>query len=207
MGRLRRLTESSVVTRVGTPPAPETRWTARMPEGANRIALSRLQLPPRPYGASHSTNAAPPASGTFFSFRAAKNPMDPLSGDQKGRSRLRCGIGRAASAASGRGQISYAGRAPATNTMFRPSGETATWVAMPVPPPRGPPNDVFSGGTIVNCTGPAAGATAPERRSAMTARRSAPIRERARQLMPTAARAASAARTGSQAHWLRLARR
>ena len=33
----------------------------------------------------------------------------------------------------------------------------------------GPPNDVFSGGAIVNCTGPAAGVTSPARRSAMTA--------------------------------------
>ena len=99
-----------------------------------------------------------------------RTPMNRLSGDQKGKTPPSVpGIGLAARVATGRSQIWYAELAPATNTMFWPSGETATWVAVPVPRDLGPPNDVFSGGAIVNTTGPAAGATSPARRSAMNA--------------------------------------
>ena len=92
--------------------------------------------------------------------------------------------------------------------MFRPSGDTATCVAMPVPPPRGPPNDVFSGGAIVNCTGPAAGATSPARRSDDDRRGDQrQRRERARRLTPTAARVASVTPRAVAGTRLRLAHR
>src|SRR5438034_7347057 len=53
--------------------------------------------------------------------------------------------------------------------MLRPSGDIATCVATPVPPPGGPPKDVLSGATIVNCTGPAGDVPSAARRSAITA--------------------------------------
>jgi hypothetical protein len=45
---------------------------------------------------------------------------------------------------------------------------------VPVPPAGRPWNDVFSGGAIVNCIEPAAGATSPARRSATSAVVAAP---------------------------------
>ena len=134
------------------------------------MTLSRLQLPPRPAGASDSTTGGPPAIGTFFSLPAAKNPMNRLSGDQNGNVPPSVpGIGLCCQRGDRSQPDLIRGWAPATNTMCRPSGDTANCVAVPVPPPGGPPNDVFSGGAIVNCTASAAGVTSPARRSAMTA--------------------------------------
>jgi hypothetical protein len=68
--------------------------------------LSRLQLPPPPFGASHSTIGGPPAISTFFSLPPAKNPMNRLSGDQNGKDPPSVpGIGLAARVATGRSQI------------------------------------------------------------------------------------------------------
>ena len=129
------------------------------------MTLSRLQLPPRPSRGVTQDVGGPPAIRIFFSLPSAKNPMNRLSGDQNGKAPPSVpGIGLAARVATGRSQIWNASSAPATNTTFRPSGDTATCVAVPVPPALGPPNDVLSGGTIVNCTGPAAGVTSPARR-------------------------------------------
>ena len=44
----------------------------------------RLQLPPRPRGASASVSTGPPPASIFFSLPPAKNATDRLSGDQKG---------------------------------------------------------------------------------------------------------------------------
>src|SRR5688572_2584912 len=164
---------------VATPPfLPETRMRPVPPPGAfpivpgaKTITLSRFQLPPRPAGASHSTVGGPPPISTFLSFPAAKNPTNRLSGDQNGKVPPSVpGISRAPTAPTGRSQSWYLVGLPATKTMLRPSGDTATWVAMPVPPAGGPPNDVLSGGTIVNCTGPAEVGTSPARRRANAAR-------------------------------------
>ena len=53
--------------------------------GLNTMTLSRLQAPPRPWGASHNETGGPPATGIFFSFPPAKKAMNRLSGDQKGK--------------------------------------------------------------------------------------------------------------------------
>ena len=55
-----------------------------IPDGEKTMTLSRLQLPPRPDGASQSACAGPPAIGTRFSLPSAKNAMCRLSGDQNG---------------------------------------------------------------------------------------------------------------------------
>src|SRR5688572_11072027 len=124
-----------VVTAVGSPPALDTRNkpVPRADEGENTIRLSRLQLPPQPEGASHSTIGSPPPIWTFFSLPAAKNAINRLSGDQKGKVPPWVpGIGVAVRAPIGRNQIWYVDGPPATNTIFWPSGDTATCVALPV---------------------------------------------------------------------------
>ena len=95
------------------------------PTGANRITLSRLQLPPRPAGASHSTIGGPPAIWTFFSLPPAKKPMNRLSGDQNG-------IGPALRARNwprSQARLDGARSGPRIGRrdepMFRPSGDTA----------------------------------------------------------------------------------
>ena len=45
---------------------------------------SRLHVPPRPIGASAKVCAAPPAISSRLSLPSAKNPIERLSGDQKG---------------------------------------------------------------------------------------------------------------------------
>ena len=132
-----------------------TRRCAARPSTAidarGRRARVRRPHPPRPAGASHNTTGGPPATATFFNLPAAKNPMYRLSGDQNGNVPSSVpGIGVAVCAATGRSQIRYANWAPATKTMLRPSGETASCVAAPVPPALGPPNELPSGGAIVN---------------------------------------------------------
>ena len=107
------------------------------------MMLSRLQLPPLPRGASHTTIGGPPEIWTVFSLPSAKNPMDRLSGDQNGKASVfGAAIGVAVRLPIGRSQSRYVGRIPATKTMCWPSGETASCVALPVPPAAGPPNDV-----------------------------------------------------------------
>src|SRR4029077_16146330 len=46
---------------------------------------SRFQAPPRPVGASERVNGGPPEASIFLSLPPAKNPMNRLSGDQKGK--------------------------------------------------------------------------------------------------------------------------
>ena len=48
-------------------------------------------------------------------------------------------------------------------------GRPPACVALPVPPAAGPPNDVFSGGAMVNRAGPSAGVSPLARRMSMTA--------------------------------------
>jgi len=51
--------------------------------GAKTITLSRFHVPPRPFGASHSSAGGRPGVN-FLSLPVAKNPMKAASGDQKG---------------------------------------------------------------------------------------------------------------------------
>src|SRR5580698_2581653 len=62
--------------------------------GVKIITPFGLQDPPRPSGASQSTCTGPPASATFFSLPAEKQPMSLQSGDQNGN------VGRSPSATS-----------------------------------------------------------------------------------------------------------
>ena len=97
--------------------------------------------------------------------------MNRLSGDQNGKVPPSVpGIGRCASAGD-RPQpdlVSGFGRRRRTRCSGHQETPPPVWRCQCLQP-SGPPNDVFSGGAIVNCTGSAAGATSPARRSAMIA--------------------------------------
>ena len=72
------------VAAVGTPPAADTLWRADVDVGAKTITPSRFHVPARGSGASHNVMGGPPETSIFLSFPPAKNPMNRLSGDQKG---------------------------------------------------------------------------------------------------------------------------
>src|ERR1700747_872409 len=88
----------------------------------------RLQLPPRPNGASASVTTAPSSKLIFFSFPSAKKPSERPLGDQKGKlARSVPASGSAASLSSGRIQIcAEALEFTATNASFVPSVFNAT---------------------------------------------------------------------------------
>src|SRR4051812_49700671 len=88
--------------------------------------------------------------------------MNWLSGDQNGNAPPSVpGRGRTSAVATGRTQIWNTAWAPATNAMFRPSGEIAICAARPVPPAAGPPKAAFSGDGILNLIGLGAGTVEP----------------------------------------------
>ena len=148
------------MTTVGAPPALDTRCEAGA--GAPGREQDHVVATPTPAApgrrvTQHGRWSA--GDRDFLQFAAREEPDEPAVGRPEGegpafgpRNRP-CGQRRRQVAA----RSGNAGWAPATNTMFRPSGDTATCVAMPVPPAEGPPNDMFSGGAIVNCVEPAAG--------------------------------------------------
>src|SRR5439155_2264781 len=78
------LLASTLLTGVHVPPVASTR--SRGPWDVKRITPSRFQAPgpPPPIPVSHKTWTAPPLAGMVLSFPSAKNPMERLSGDQKG---------------------------------------------------------------------------------------------------------------------------
>ena len=69
---------------VGSPPAAEMRYRPVAGRGANRMTSSRFQVPPRGAPASASVRICPVCMSTVFSLPCPKNPIDRLSGDQKG---------------------------------------------------------------------------------------------------------------------------
>src|SRR4051812_4231646 len=96
--------------------------------------------------------------------------MNWLSGDQNGNVPPSVpGKGRTSPVATGRTQIWNTAWAPATNAMFRPSGEIAICAARPVPPAAGPPKAIFSGAGMLNWTGSDAGPLERDMRRATTA--------------------------------------
>src|SRR5215467_6133545 len=113
----------------------------------NRIVSFGPHEPPRGSGTSAIASTGPPATGIFFSFPSAKNPIQRLSGDQNGPSAPSVpGIARAKSAVKGLSHsVGLASAVAATKTIDRPSGDKANWgtatVAM-----RGPVKEALSGG-------------------------------------------------------------
>src|SRR5436309_3793437 len=95
--------------------------------GAKTITPSRFHVPPRPFGALQSVCGGPPAASIFLSLPFAKNPMKPLSGDQKGKDAHSVpASGCAEDAPSGRSQRDCTPLAPMATTASRsPSGDTA----------------------------------------------------------------------------------
>ena len=87
----------------------------------------RLQVPPRPRGASHNARGLPPLMSTVHSLPLAKNPRASLVGDQNG-------MVASSVSASGRGSTLSSGRIQmsalplgliAVNASWWPSGERA----------------------------------------------------------------------------------
>ena len=71
------------VTCSGVPPAAGTRINGPDP-GAKTMTPFAVQAPPRPDGASQTTEVRPLATSVRFSRLSAKKPTWRLSGDQKG---------------------------------------------------------------------------------------------------------------------------
>src|SRR5580658_4025057 len=86
---------------------------------------SAPQAPPRPKGASAMIWAEPPERSTVFNLPLAKNAMERLSKDQKGKIALSVsGSWRASSELAGRTQIVVLPSAPeAAKAIADPSGE------------------------------------------------------------------------------------
>jgi hypothetical protein len=75
---------STDVTGSGLPPLADTRSSGPSLKPLNRMTPSAFQVPPRPWATSQIAVGNPPSTSTRLSFPAAKNPIDRLSGDQKG---------------------------------------------------------------------------------------------------------------------------
>ena len=81
--------EVQVVSGSGVPPADGTRSSV-LPSllvlllGRKVMVPSSDQLPPRPFGASHSVTAAPPLTAIFFNFPLAKKATHCPSGEKNG---------------------------------------------------------------------------------------------------------------------------
>jgi len=103
------------------------------------MTFSRPQLPPRLVGASQSVWGGPPAVSILLSFPSAKNPMNRLSGDQKGNDGFSVpASGSTERESTGRIQRRFLPElSRATKASRRPSGDRAT-----------PRRAVFSGRTI-----------------------------------------------------------
>src|SRR5262245_57836317 len=116
---------SAFITVAGVPPPADTRLISDAKNSANRISPSRFHAPPPPF-ASHSVVSAPSARAIFFSFPCAKNPMNRLSGDQKGDSAPSVpGNDLAVSKSSERIQSDSLPSEKAVKAMWRPSGDIA----------------------------------------------------------------------------------
>src|SRR5579864_2626789 len=76
---------SSLVSEVGEPPLALTCIKAAVGAGENTITPLGTHAPPRPSRASQTTWAALPSISIVFNLFPAKNPIERLSGDQKGK--------------------------------------------------------------------------------------------------------------------------
>src|SRR5207245_1989764 len=143
--------------------------------GAKMIVPSWFQLPPRAMEVSQMVSGGPPCASIFLSLESAKNPMERLSGDQKGKEAPSVpSRGRADRESSGRThRSSLPSGVRATKASRRPSGDTATG------PEEMPPNRKadFSGGRIEERM--ARSPVAPPRERARTRNRVAAARRRA----------------------------
>jgi hypothetical protein len=76
----------SVPNAAGVPPAAGTRISVVFSafDGVKMIVSSSVQVPPRPFGASHSLIAAPPVTETFFNWPPAKSATHWPSGEKNG---------------------------------------------------------------------------------------------------------------------------
>ncbi len=74
---------ASGMTCVTAPPVAEIR-ARPFPGSENRTTPSAFQLPPRPKATGASVSGAPPPTSSRLSALPVKNPIDRLSGDQKG---------------------------------------------------------------------------------------------------------------------------
>src|SRR5947207_15078098 len=91
--------------------------------GVNRMTPSRFHVPPLVGPTVINVCADPPSTSSRFNLPSAKNPMDRLSGDQKGDDPFSVPFnGRAVVESSGRSQILEVPEV-ATKTILRPSGE------------------------------------------------------------------------------------
>jgi hypothetical protein len=92
-----------------------------------RITPARFHDPPSGTATRANGWSAPPSIATRFIMASAKNPMDRPSGDQKGfEPRSVPASGRIADESSERSQRRDGPSPLATNTMLRPSGESAS---------------------------------------------------------------------------------
>src|SRR5260370_20848172 len=72
--------------RVSTePPLAETRMSAALVSGSNRMSPAALQEPPRGDGASAMAIGTRPFKSVVFNLPSAKKPRERLSGDQNGK--------------------------------------------------------------------------------------------------------------------------
>src|SRR5687767_1874130 len=121
---------SRVVTGAGVPPLAATLCNGPAPSGAKTIVPFGLHVPPRGFGASHTTVILPPLTGTVLSFAPAKKPSCLLSGDQNGRcapSAPSTRLGTSESVARIQREAEESDvMSPVTIAIQRPSGEIAT---------------------------------------------------------------------------------
>ena len=119
---------SSVESRLGTPPAAATRARPLAGVGANTTSSSGPQLAPRVSGeTSHKVSGAPPRIGTLLSRSPATNPIHCPSGEKNGPLPPSVpAIGTASSRSIGRRNSCVPRSSRATYTRCRPSGEIAS---------------------------------------------------------------------------------
>src|SRR5207247_1489858 len=136
---------STFVTAAGDPPDAATRASPIRMSGAKTMTPVELHVPPRALGASQIVWIGPPDASAIFSFPPEKNPIDRLSGDQKGNFPPST-TGRAATAPV-RSDWTHS-LEPAPKTARSPSGDRT--IGAESSPVRW--NIAFSGGTRKECT-------------------------------------------------------
>ncbi len=113
------------VAATASPPRAGMRYNGPEFCGLKTISPFVLHVPPWLPGADANATGGPPATSIRFSCPLEKNPIDRLSGDQKGRAAPSVpASGRALSTLRGRSQICGVPSGAATNRKVRPSGES-----------------------------------------------------------------------------------
>src|SRR5262249_27061129 len=125
------------------PASAETRHRLLLRPGAKIMTPVLPHEPPRPSTAAASGTGGPPAAPIFFNLLFAKNPINRLSGDQKGLFAPSVPAStRGVTESKSRTQSRSTPLVVATSARCCPSGETAGILSLPNVPPAGGNTDI-----------------------------------------------------------------